>query len=64
MVPFPARLGDQDATSTAALPHRRGTLLFAAEKAAATIKVIQDGRNTLLGGMPKEAAKQALQSGM
>ena len=41
-----------------------GTLLFAAEKAVAAIKVIQDGRNTLLGGMPNEAAKEALRSGM
>ena len=39
-------------------------MLFAAEKAAATIKVIQDGRTTLLGGMTREAAKEALQSGM
>ena len=39
-------------------------MLFAAEKAAATMKVIQDGRNTLLGGMTKEAAKKALRSGM
>ena len=41
-----------------------GTLLFAAEKAAAAMKVIQDGRTTLLGGMTREAAKEALQSGM
>ena len=39
-------------------------MLFAAEKAAKTIRIIQDGRNTLLGGMSKEAAKEALQSGM
>ena len=41
-----------------------GTLLFAAEKAAAAIKVIQDGRTTLLAGMTKEAAKEALRLGM
>ena len=41
-----------------------GTLLFAAEKAAKTIRIIQDGRTTLLAGMSKEAAKEALQSGM
>ena len=41
-----------------------GTLLFAATKAAKTIRIIQDGRTTLLAGMSKEAAKEALQSGM
>ena len=39
-------------------------MLFAAEKAAAAMKVIQDGRTTLLAGMTKEAAKEALRLGM
>ena len=39
-------------------------LRYAAEKAATTIRIIQDGRTTLLAGMPKEAAKEALRSGM
>ena len=41
-----------------------GSLLFAAKRAATTIQVVQDGNCTLLGGMSKEDAKEALRSGM
>ena len=41
-----------------------GSLLFAAKRAATTIQVVQDGNCTLLGGMSKEGAKEALRSGM